>query len=115
MRKIEFCPILIPVKDINNIAIYTSQTTAACYVYYLDGKAHGKIPAIVLPDCADIWGGKDYIKSKGYSEHWIIFQHPETGVCTFGNRYSFEHSTDPAEQEAARNMIEISIDELKIA
>lgn len=48
---------IIPMKDDANSNMFTDNA----WVYALDGKKHGRIPAVVLPELVNIFGGIDTI------------------------------------------------------
>lgn len=102
---------LIPMQSEANSDKF-AHANAGTWAYALDGKKHGKIPAIVLPGLEYIWGGESAIRKAGYRKHWLVFEDPETGRITFGNYRSFIEGT-PEDRAIASEMMVVSIEELE--
>lgn len=100
---------LIPMQDESHANTFAYND----WVYVNDGRAHGKIPAIVLPGVMHIFGGEKAIRAAGYRKHWIVFENTKTGECTFGNKPSFLNSTDADDRERAEYMPFADIELLK--
>lgn len=88
-------------------------TNSVTWVYYCDGKRHGRVPVMVLPDLVNLFGGEEYIRSLGYRKHWNIYLDEDTGEFTFGNRPAFAKSEYPEERQKAREMVVININILQ--
>ena len=99
---------IIPMKDETHANMFANND----WVYALDGKKHGRIPAVVLPELIHIFGGEDTIRQAGYRKHWCVFRNTITDEYTFGNKPSFEKSSDPKEREYAKNMVVVNIEQL---
>ena len=78
------------------------------YAYVLDGKKHGKIPPIVAPELAYIWGLENVIKA-GYKPYYIVFEDVESGIFTYENYTSFIHSPDIESRKLATTFKHIDI------
>lgn len=98
---------LIPMKDENNANVLDPGFTP--WVYYCDGKRHGRVPVMVLHGTEDIWGGEEYIRSLGYRKHWCIFLDEDAGEFTFGNRASYAKSPYPEDQVQAHSFPVVDI------
>lgn len=90
----------IPMKDEGKAGMFAYND----WVYCLDGKKHGRLPAVVLPDLVPIFGGESTLRKAGYRKCWLVFQDLATGEYTFGNKVSFARSKDEEDREIARNM-----------
>lgn len=95
-RSIEY---LIPMKDESHSDMF--DTPCATWVYYCDGKRHGRVPVMVLPGLIDMFGGEEHIRSLGYRKHWNVFFDEDAQIFTFGNHAGFSKSRYPEEQQAA--------------
>lgn len=102
---------LIPMKSERRSNVF--DVNSATWVYYCDGKRHGKVPVMVLPDLINIFGGEDYIRSLGYRKHWIVFLDEDAGEFTFGNRPMFAKSELPEDRQMAREMVVVDINILQ--
>jgi hypothetical protein len=98
---------VIPMKDESNSDIF--DTPMATWVYYLDGKKHGRVPVMVLPGLIDLFGGEEYIRSLGYRKHWNVYLDEDAGEFTFGNRASFAKSQLPEDRIQASQMPTVDI------
>ena len=102
----KFTHLLIPIRSIESVSHFPDAT-----IVYTNGvQQHGNIPAIVGRDIADIWGGIEYVKSKGYSKHLAIFQDNVTGLYYLGNYRAFIESKLPYERERAKHITQIDVD-----
>lgn len=102
--------ILIPMQSEDNSDKF-AHANAEQWVYTLDGKKHGRIPAVVMPGLMHLWGGESTIRRAGYRKHWCVFEDPRTGRTTFGNYRSFSNG-GPAERAIAEAMMIVNIEEL---
>lgn len=102
---------LIPMQSEANSDKF-AHANAGTWAWTLDGKKHGKIPAIVLPGLEYISGGESAIRKAGYRKHWLVFEDPETGRTTFGNYHNFIKGT-PEDRAVASEMMVVSIEELE--
>ena len=103
-----YAQIVIPMQDESHAGMFAYND----WVYCLDGKKHGRMPAIILPELVDIFGGEVAIRKAGYRKCWDVFENLATGECTFGNKPSLS-TGDAYEQEMARNMPTTDIELLK--
>ena len=87
-----------------------AHSNSGTWVYYLDGKKHGRIPVIVLPKLAHIFGGEQLIVQSGYRKHWVVFQDLDTNKYYFGNYPQFSKSDCEDDRQRAQDMICIDID-----
>lgn len=90
-----------------------STANSGTWVYYFDGKKHGKIPAIVLPELTDMFGGEHLIKQAGYTKHWLVFEDLSTNQYYFGNYPQFSKSKCEDDRLHAKNMMCIDINLLQ--
>lgn len=110
-RREHFMQFLIPMQDESHADMF--QTNSATWMYYCDGKRHGKVPVMVLHGLEDIWGGEEYIRSLGYRKHWVVFMDDRTGEYTFGNRPLFASSKYPEERQRALEMTVADVELLR--
>ena len=108
-KRFGYAQFLIPMKDERNSERFGSNS----WVYYKDGKPHGKIPTSVLPTLMHLFGGEEAIRKAGYRKHWDIFQDLQTGEFTFGNKPSFSRGTEH-ERAMASNMPTVDPKELEM-
>lgn len=99
---------VLPMVDESNCD-YFQDANSATWVYYLDGKKHGRIPPMVLPDLVDISGGEELIRRCGYRKHWLVFQDLSTNKYYFGNYPQFSESPYNDERQRAERMMCINI------
>lgn len=99
---------VLPMVDESNCD-YFQDANSATWVYYLDGKKHGRIPPIVLPDLVDIFGGEDYIRQCGYRKHWEVFKDVDTNKYYFGNYPQFSKSPFESDRRQAESMVCVNI------
>lgn len=110
MLKLAGGMVCVPMQDESNCDHY-AHANANQWVYTLDGKKHGKIPAVVLPGLVHIWGGESAIRKAGYRKHWCVFIDDRTGRTTFGNYRSFING-GLAERAIAEAMMQVNISDL---
>ena len=104
---------LIPMKNEENCNLF-EDCKSATWVWFNDGKKHGRVPTIVGHGLEDIWGGEDNVRRHGYTKHWCVFEDTTTGKCYFGNYPSFIRSKDPDDVQAALGMLEVDIATLEL-
>lgn len=108
-----YAEFVIPMKDESNSERFANQVGQCCsWVYYKDGKPHGRIPTMVLPGLMDLFGGEAKIRNAGYRKHWNVFQDLQTGEYTFGNKPSFSRGL-PHERALASQMLVVNPAELE--
>lgn len=113
-KRFGYAEFVIPMKDERNSDRFESQIGKCnAWVYYKDGKPHGKIPTMVLPSLMGLFGGEDKIRAAGYRKHWNIFKDLESGEFTFGNKPSFSRGL-PGEREFASKMLVVNPEELEL-
>lgn len=100
---------VVPMGNEEISEMFVKSVSSQTWVYYCDGKPHGRFPTVVIPSCVDIWGGADMLKRAGYTKHWAVFEDIDTGLFYFGNYPSFSKSPDPDDRKIAARMMPIDI------
>ena len=100
-----------PVKNAEKAwTVYDAVAPTGAIVWCKDGRRHGRIPALVLPNWVDSMPGcsSENLRLNGYTLHWQIFRDMDKGEYSFGNRPSFSRSKKAEDRERARYMPVIS-------